>query len=129
MENMRMMLYPYSEETPIYFGCKFKPFVKQGYMSGGAGYVLSKEALRRFVVEAIPNATLCKQSNSGAEDVEIGRCLYHVNVIAGDSRDINGRGKFFPFVPEHHLIPHHTNKNFWYWRYIYYKSEEVSWKN
>lgn len=33
----------------VYFGCRFKPFVKQGYMSGGAGYVLSHEALKRFI--------------------------------------------------------------------------------
>ena len=36
-------------EEPVYFGCKFKPFTKQGYMSGGAGYILSKEALKKFV--------------------------------------------------------------------------------
>ncbi|CAD6991657.1 unnamed protein product [Ceratitis capitata] len=48
MENMRYMLYPYSPETPIYFGCKLKPYVKQCYMSGASGYVLSKEAVRRF---------------------------------------------------------------------------------
>ncbi|XP_054084235.1 glycoprotein-N-acetylgalactosamine 3-beta-galactosyltransferase 1 isoform X2 [Zeugodacus cucurbitae] len=124
MENMRYLLYPYSPETPIYFGCKFKPFVKQGYMSGGAGYVLSKEAVRRFVEKAIPNKNFCKQDNSGAEDAEIGKCLEKVNVIAGDSRDENARGRFFPFVPEHHLIPSHTNKDFWYWRYIYYKTDE-----
>lgn len=29
VENLRYMLYPYSSEYPIYFGCKFKPFVKQ----------------------------------------------------------------------------------------------------
>lgn len=29
MENLRYMLYPYSASYPIYFGCKFKPFVKQ----------------------------------------------------------------------------------------------------
>lgn len=29
VENLRFMLYPYAAETPIYFGCKFKPFVKQ----------------------------------------------------------------------------------------------------
>ena len=49
VENLRYMLQPYNATTPIYFGCKFKPYVSQGYMSGGAGYVLSKEALRRFV--------------------------------------------------------------------------------
>lgn len=43
------MLMPYKPRDPIYFGCRFKPYVKQGYMSGGAGYVLSKEAIRRFV--------------------------------------------------------------------------------
>lgn len=49
MENLRYMLLPYKPSEPIYFGCRFKPYVKQGYMSGGAGYVLSKEAVRRLV--------------------------------------------------------------------------------
>ena len=37
VENLRYMLEPYSSSQPIYFGCKFKPHVNQGYMSGGAG--------------------------------------------------------------------------------------------
>lgn len=93
-------------------------------MSGGAGYVLSREALKRFVVDAIPNKTLCKEDHSGAEDVEVGKCLENVGVKAEDTRDTHGRGRFFPFVPEHHLIPS-DNHDFWYWKYIYYESKEV----
>lgn len=29
VENLRHMLYPYGSDIPIYFGCKFKPHVKQ----------------------------------------------------------------------------------------------------
>lgn len=29
VENLRYMLFPYSTDDPIYFGCKFKPYVKQ----------------------------------------------------------------------------------------------------
>ena len=42
MENLRYLLSGYNETEPIWFGCEFKVIVKDGYMSGGAGYVLSK---------------------------------------------------------------------------------------
>ncbi|KAG7168700.1 Glycoprotein-N-acetylgalactosamine 3-beta-galactosyltransferase 1-like 9 [Homarus americanus] len=103
MENLRYMLSAYDPDYPIYFGSRFKKFTKQGYMSGGGGYVLSREALRKFVEEALPDEALCKISNSGAEDAEMGKCLDKIGVLAGDSRDSLGRGRFFPFNPIAHL--------------------------
>ncbi|XP_003702599.1 glycoprotein-N-acetylgalactosamine 3-beta-galactosyltransferase 1 [Megachile rotundata] len=124
VENLRYMLSSYDPSSPLYFGCRFKPFVKQGYMSGGAGYVLSKKALRKFVRKALSDTTKCRSDNAGAEDVEMGKCLENINVTAMDTRDPYGRGRFFPFVPEHHIIPNHVDKDFWYWKYIYYKSND-----
>ena len=48
LENLRYLLSEYSPNDPIYFGYPFKVLVRQGYFSGGAGYVLSREALKRF---------------------------------------------------------------------------------
>ena len=39
MENLRSVLSMYNSSVPIYFGTKFKPIVKQGYMSGGSGKI------------------------------------------------------------------------------------------
>ena len=36
------MLLPYNPEEPLYFGSRFKMIVKNGYMSGGAGYILTR---------------------------------------------------------------------------------------
>lgn len=124
VENLRYMLSPHQPTEPIYFGCRFKPYVKQGYMSGGAGYVLSREAVRLFIEKGYNDSKKCRKDHGGAEDVEIGKCMEKLKVRAGDSRDPLGRGRFFPFVPEHHLIPGHVDKDFWYWKYIYYPSEE-----
>ena len=105
---------------PIYFGFKFRVIVKQGYMSGGAGYVLSKEAVKRFVEEALPNPTLCKEDNTGAEDAEIGLCLEKVGVLAGDSRDSSGKGRFFADVPQTQIFPQLLETGYWYWKNQYY---------
>ncbi|XP_049873060.1 glycoprotein-N-acetylgalactosamine 3-beta-galactosyltransferase 1-like isoform X2 [Pectinophora gossypiella] len=123
VENLRYMLADYRSTDPIYFGCRFKPFAKQGYMSGGAGYVLSRAALDRFVNKGLPSPHLCKASDTGAEDAEMGKCLERIGVKAMDSRDSLHRGRFFPFVPRDHLFPN-KDKSFWYWSYLYYPSDE-----
>jgi glycoprotein-N-acetylgalactosamine 3-beta-galactosyltransferase len=58
---------------PIYFGSKFRAYINQGYMGGGAGYVLSKVALMRFVEDGLKNRTKCRGENNGFEDVEMGK--------------------------------------------------------
>ena len=40
------LLEQYNASQPVYLGHLFKVLVKGGYMSGGASYVLSREALR-----------------------------------------------------------------------------------
>ncbi|XP_010571145.1 PREDICTED: protein OS-9 [Haliaeetus leucocephalus] len=114
--NLRWLLAGHPPDRPIYFGKRFKPFAKQGYMSGGAGYVLSKEALRRFVT-AFASGT-CTHT-SAVEDLAMGQCLEKVGVEAGDSRDTWGRETFHPFPPESHLTDKFS-QSFWYRSYCYY---------
>ncbi|XP_023681414.1 glycoprotein-N-acetylgalactosamine 3-beta-galactosyltransferase 1-B-like [Paramormyrops kingsleyae] len=116
VDNLRWLLSNYTPEEPIYFGKRFKPYTKQGYMSGGAGYVLSKEALRRFV-EGF-RTKVCTHTSS-VEDLALGQCLEKMGVAAGDSRDTLHRETFHPFVPENHLVGTFP-KSFWYWNYCYY---------
>ncbi|XP_034732933.1 glycoprotein-N-acetylgalactosamine 3-beta-galactosyltransferase 1-A [Etheostoma cragini] len=116
VDNLRWILSNHTPEEPIYFGKRFKPFTKQGYMSGGAGYVLSKEALKRFV-EGF-RTKVCSHTTP-VEDLALGQCLEKMGVLAGDSRDTLHRETFHPFVPEHHLTGKFS-KSFWYWSYCYY---------
>lgn len=120
VDNLRWVLANHTPEEPIYFGRRFKPYTKQGYMSGGAGYVLSKEALRRFV-EGF-KTKLCTHTTS-VEDLAMGQCMEKVGVLAGDSRDTMLRETFHPFVPEQHLTAKFP-KSFWYWSYCYYPISE-----
>ncbi|KAI1886129.1 hypothetical protein AGOR_G00210830 [Albula goreensis] len=119
VENLRYFLSKHDPERPIYFGRRFRPFVKQGYMSGGAGYVLSKEALRRFV-EGF-RVGKCTHTSS-IEDMALGKCMEILKVEAGDSRDKNNRETFHPFPPQKHLVRAPGSKRSWYWGYGYYPS-------
>ena len=99
MENLRYMLSTENPEEPIYFGHHLKKIVKQGYFSGGGGYVLSKEALRRFGKR---NSSLCRE-DGGAEDAEFGICMEKLGVKIGDSRDVLNRTRFHCFDTGTHL--------------------------
>ena len=51
MENLRYLLSQYDPQKPVYLGHLFKPYHKLGYMSGGASYVISRQALKLLVEE------------------------------------------------------------------------------
>lgn len=129
MENLRSMLHPYTPDMPVYFGRKFKlpsQPPSQGYMSGGAGYVLSKRAMNVLVEDGFPNKTICWPGNGGAEDAELGKCLAQLGVVAGDSREEDGRDRFFPFEISAHLSRPKSKTGYWYYDYCYYDPLDVS---
>ncbi|XP_004534047.1 glycoprotein-N-acetylgalactosamine 3-beta-galactosyltransferase 1 [Ceratitis capitata] len=100
MENLRYMLYAYQPEIPIYFGYQLVRY-DVPYMSGGAAYVLSKEALRRFMTTAFHNSTLCPRAQKfGIEDFYMGVCLQNVGVHLADARfalsAADNKPKFMP---------------------------------
>ncbi|KAH8405070.1 hypothetical protein KR222_010788 [Zaprionus bogoriensis] len=104
VENLRFMLKSYNSQQLIYFGCKLRSATNQTYMYDRAGFVLSSATLRKFVLEALPNATLCSEQPKGdAAAEELGRCLSNLHVQAGDSRDHLGLHRFLPFQLKDHM--------------------------
>lgn len=91
-------------------------------MSGGSGYVLSREAVRRLLEIAFADEVICPVADHGSEDTKMGVCLASVNVTAGETRDSHMKGRFMPLAPEFHLKPSNSPK-FWYWRYRYFGSQ------
>lgn len=91
-------------------------------MSGGAGYVLSKMALEKFATEAYDNSETCDRYFQ-AEDLQLGMCLENVGVIAGDSRDPEGKERFVPLIPAD-VIPNLRSE--WYPKLVYHSANEVS---
>ncbi|XP_017059484.1 glycoprotein-N-acetylgalactosamine 3-beta-galactosyltransferase 1-like [Drosophila ficusphila] len=122
MENLRRFLYRYDPESSIYFGHRLKSNSSQGYMSGEAGYVLSRGALRRLNLFAFNDSNLCGQelnSSYKSEDRQIGQCLDNVKVIAGKSRDGQGQERFLPLMP--HWIGRGLTKWKQYSKSLYFK--------
>lgn len=120
VENLRHLLRGYNSSDGVWFGRRSRLYVANGYMSGGAGYVLSRAALIRLVEHGLPDATKCSPGHEGDEDVQIGRCLQNIGVVTGDSRDEDGRERFFPLTPSDHLLPGTVGADHWLWDWNYY---------
>lgn len=92
MENLRYLVSHYSADTPGYLGYHFKKNVAQGYHSGGAGYVISRQGLRQLVEGGFTTKSCL--TDGGDEDVEIGKCLQRASVPVLSSLDQFGRETF-----------------------------------
>lgn len=116
IDNLRLLVSKYKSNEAITFGYDFKKEIKGiAYHSGGAGYVLSREALKRLSEHLIHNFTSCK--NTGIEDLDVARCLKYLNVSMVGSVDDLGRERFHPFSVYQHLY-----SNLPKWLYAYAKN-------
>ena len=76
VENLKAMLKDVDPKAPVFYGARYDwQGFKDGYMSGGSGYVLSKEALRRFIQDGLPDSSKCEprdEFKNAQEDMEMG---------------------------------------------------------
>ncbi len=94
VDNLRSFLKTKNSTEPVSYGYDIKMIVKDGYHSGGAGYVVSNEALARLGSALTRNYSSCP--NSGMEDVDFGTCLNELGVKNDKSTDKFGKERFFP---------------------------------
>ncbi|EDW77944.1 uncharacterized protein Dwil_GK24280 [Drosophila willistoni] len=111
LENLREFLKRYTPKLPVYFGSKLQKHGDHDYISGGAGYVLSKSALQRFMTLGFHNSSICSDRTFGIEDVDLGRCLRNVGVVAGDSQDDQGLPRFVPSPHYQNTLPSNVNSS------------------
>uniref|UniRef100_A0A8R1IC90 N-acetylgalactosaminide beta-1,3-galactosyltransferase n=1 Tax=Caenorhabditis japonica TaxID=281687 RepID=A0A8R1IC90_CAEJA len=97
VENLRAYLSTLNPDEPHYLGYQLKPYLKNGYNGGGAGYVLSRAALKIFAEQLYQNSTLCPDDIY--EDVGIARCLANVGIYPEDTRNAHGQNRFNTFSP------------------------------
>lgn len=101
VDNLRDFLSSKNKSDPITFGYDFNIFVEHGYHSGGAGYLLSNEALKRIGSKLNQNLNYC--NNSGIEDVDVAKCLRSLGVYPNKSIDYLGRERFHPLSIKAHI--------------------------
>lgn len=93
MENLKLFLSDRCDRVNETYGQTFQMSSWSRYLSGGGGYVMSVEAVRR-VGRALSERSASCRFNTGFEDVDVAGCLRSVNVTPGESRDSKGRERF-----------------------------------
>ena len=123
VDNLRAYLGSLSPgpDADHFVGRRFKGYGKDNYFnSGGAGYVLSRGTLQKYVTQGYENDSCAAHDHTSMEDVMMAKCLRVVFGIGlTDTRDSQRRERFHPFAPGTHLTwePPEVGKHDWYQDY------------
>lgn len=104
---MRAFLKNKNSSSPVTYGFDFKTYVPYGYHSGGAGYILSNNALNKIGSYLHKNYKNC--SNTGIEDYDIGYCARNIGIYPNKSIDRFGRERFHPFNVGTHILGYYPD--------------------
>uniref|UniRef100_A0A0N4ZDC1 N-acetylgalactosaminide beta-1,3-galactosyltransferase n=1 Tax=Parastrongyloides trichosuri TaxID=131310 RepID=A0A0N4ZDC1_PARTI len=99
MENLRGYLINKNPDKYFYFGFRvYNPpnNIKNAYIQGGAGYVMSKVTFKTLVEKGFNNPNYCSQRNDMFDDMEIGRCLNRMGIYTSFLLDDKYRILFNP---------------------------------
>jgi hypothetical protein len=67
----------------------------KGFLQGGTGFIISREALRLFVTSMRKDPKFCVMFEGKWEDQEISNCFRKINVYPGETRDESNKERFF----------------------------------
>jgi len=121
--NLNRYLETFDPRLPYFLGCKFHLGGAGGvqYVSGGAGYALSQDSVRR-VASAAERCVAHFGFAVNEGDLAVAECLQTVGVFPEDTRDEQGRQRFHPFKHDYHANWYkyqlHINK-FWYHDWVW----------
>ena len=106
VDNLKQYLSGLNTSEGLHLGFTAVGVTPKGFNSGGAGYVLSKEALRRFGTRGW-DKQICPYLG-GAEDADMSRCMYHLGVNIVNVLDEKNRTRFHSHHPLTHIYSSDT---------------------
>jgi glycoprotein-N-acetylgalactosamine 3-beta-galactosyltransferase len=109
MENLRLMLLPYSPNDNYYFGFHANASKiehrNDSFVASGAGFLLSRSALKKLLRDGLNDESKCEQGDHVFDDQKLSDCLANLGIPVTDSRDRLGRHRFMAVPPDRVLVP------------------------
>lgn len=88
MENMHFMLSNFDSSTALHLGFRYEnPNNGDRFMSGGSGYILTKEAIRRFIEIGVADVDFT--TKKPYISVKSNSSRRHFCALSDDGEDVN----------------------------------------
>ena len=114
MDNLREFLGNKDKDSLVSYGYRFdETYVKNGYQSGGAGYVISGGGMKLLGSTLNRNFTFCQ--DWGIEDLDMGQCMRDLGILPANSLDEEKKETFHFGSFESHFWSDFSTDN---WKFL-----------